>query len=82
MPETVAAAPELYVTDGTIQSMVRSGNTLYIGGTFDNVGPVSPYGTSLDATTGTPNLAFARPNGTIESSLKKSVIVIDIEFWR
>ena len=53
---------EGYVTDGTVRAIAREGNTVYIGGDFNYVGPGVPYGASLDMATGLPDLSFAKPN--------------------
>jgi len=59
----------LPVTNGTVFAIVRDGNTIYLGGDFNFVGLNSTYGSALDITTGIPNLAFAKPNGKVETSV-------------
>ena len=55
----------LYVTDGSVFTIVRDGGTVYIGGSFTQVGPNDPYGTTLDVGTGVPDPRSAVPNGTV-----------------
>ncbi len=45
---------ELYSTDGYVNAIAKSGNTLYIGGRFTRVTPASGCGVPLDATSGQP----------------------------
>ena len=57
--------PGFYVTNGTVSAIAQHGNTVYIGGSFNYVGPNAPNGASLDIITGAPNLAFGIPNGNV-----------------
>jgi len=46
--ETLADAPErMYVTNGPVSAIVRVGQTIYIGGRFDRVGPPTGPGVEL-----------------------------------
>lgn len=54
-----------YVTNGTVSAIVRSGNVIYIGGSFGVVGPNIPYGSALDTATGAPKPAYPLPNGEV-----------------
>ncbi len=65
MQQQLSAQSKLWVTDGSVSSMVQSGNTLYVGGNFSHVGPNTPYGCAVDAISGAPNTAFARPNDVV-----------------
>ncbi|MBD0255853.1 MAG: T9SS type A sorting domain-containing protein [Cytophagales bacterium] len=53
----------LWVTDGPVEAMVRSGGIIYIGGSFSYVGPSTGNGVTLNAATGrltqTPALGVA-----------------------
>src|SRR5437867_12467975 len=40
---------DLWVTDGTVNAVARSGNTLYIGGAFGRLGPPTGGGAPLDS---------------------------------
>ena len=55
--------PDLYGTNGNVNDMVVSGNTLYIGGEFTLVGRVGGSGVPLDATTGLAPSSYARVAG-------------------
>jgi alpha-tubulin suppressor-like RCC1 family protein len=56
---------DLWVTNGTVNSIITSGNTIYLGGNFTIVGPNLPYGAALNTTTGSPDLTYAKPNGAV-----------------
>ena len=43
---------DFYSTNGTVNALVRSGNTLYLGGSFSAVGPPTGAGVPIDAVTG------------------------------
>ncbi len=49
---TQAVDPNLWGTDGTVTAIARSGNTVYIGGAFTQVGASSGYGVPLSKMTG------------------------------
>ena len=55
----------LYATNGTVNAVVVSGNTIYIGGEFTYVGPNTGAGAAIDTSTGAPDLAFPNVNGVI-----------------
>ena len=59
----------LWVTNGQVQTIIRNGNQLYVGGTFTHVGPNTPYGSALDIQTGEPDLKFARPNARVNGAI-------------
>ncbi len=54
-----------WVTNGSVLSMIRQGNTLYIGGQFSRIGPNTGRGVPLDGLTGDPQSAYPRINGTV-----------------
>src|SRR5258706_13453269 len=47
------ADPNFWVTNGVLRSTALSGNTLYIGGAFDYVGPFTGGFVNVDATSST-----------------------------
>jgi flagellar hook capping protein FlgD/putative pyrroloquinoline-quinone-binding quinoprotein len=54
---------DLYVTFGTVNATAVSGNTLYIGGQFTQVGPATGCGVPLDKASGAPRTGFPRVVG-------------------
>lgn len=44
--------PNLWGTDGAVRAVVRSGNTIYVGGSFTMVGPNTGGGVPVDRVTG------------------------------
>ena len=57
----------LYVTNGSVRATVISGNTLYIGGDFTQVGPSTGYGAAIDTSTGNYDAAMPKVNGIINA---------------
>jgi len=55
----------LWVPNGPVYAVARSGNTVYIGGSFTFVGPPTGGGAAIDVNTGNANLAFPRVNGAV-----------------
>jgi hypothetical protein len=61
---TVRSAPavaqnlqlDFCLTDGVVNAVATSGNTVYIGGSFTQVGPATGSAVPLDATTGQPTI--------------------------
>ena len=51
---------ETWVTNGKVSAIVRTANSVYIGGEFTYVGPCTGYGVPLDATTGRPAATFPK----------------------
>jgi len=62
-------APNFYITNGQVVTQVLRGNTLYIGGMFNFVGPVTGSGVPVDVTTGAPASGFPRVNGTVMAAI-------------
>jgi predicted small secreted protein len=66
-----AAAPNLvlntgaWVTDGSVYAVVTSGDTTYIGGMFNYVGPVTGCSVPIDASTGQPLAVFPKVYGGV-----------------
>ena len=60
---------DFYVTDGPVQVTALSGNTLYIGGTFTQVGPSTGGGVPVDGTSGVPAGGFPKVDGTIRAAV-------------
>ena len=59
------AFESLYVTNGRVDAVVVSGNTIYIGGMFTSVGPNTGAGVAIGISTGTFDPAFPRVDGII-----------------
>jgi hypothetical protein len=59
--------PNLWGTDGTVSAVVRSGNTIYIGGAFTMVGPNTGGGVPVDRVTGDPIAPFPRVAGEVKA---------------
>ena len=58
-----------WITDGAVRAIAKSGNTVYMGGSFGYVGPVEPYGALINITTGAPDFTFANPNGIVNAAI-------------
>ncbi|RYZ52465.1 MAG: hypothetical protein EOO14_16715, partial [Chitinophagaceae bacterium] len=61
--------PNWWVANGTVNTIVQSGNTVYLGGDFNMLGPNAPNGTAVDGATGVPNLSFAKPNNFVRTAV-------------
>ncbi len=57
----------LWGTDGSVFTIARSGNTLYVGGDFNAVGPNSGGGVPVDRVTGEPLPSFPRVTGVVRT---------------
>lgn len=53
--------------NGEIRTIVHDNNTVYLGGNFSYIGPNTPFGTSVNTTTGIPNLSLLKPNDVIRT---------------
>src|SRR5947207_2244425 len=60
---------DFYVTNqgGSVNAAVLSGNTLYIGGEFEYVGPATGGGVPLDLASGAPTGVYSRVTGTVSA---------------
>jgi beta-propeller uncharacterized protein DUF5122 len=69
LPEAAAAvndAPdETWIANGDVNSVVRAGSRIYLGGSFDQVGASTGSGVPLDPTTGARPGGFAKVNGPV-----------------
>ncbi|OQY73810.1 MAG: hypothetical protein B6D44_06160 [Ignavibacteriales bacterium UTCHB2] len=54
-----------WVPNNTVFATVRSGNTIYIGGSFNQIGPSTGCGSAIDINTGDPDLTYAKVNGDV-----------------
>jgi hypothetical protein len=60
-----AVDPDLYGTDGNVASMARSGNTLYIAGSFRSVGENSGGFVAIDTATGVTRQLLPKVAGSV-----------------
>jgi trimeric autotransporter adhesin len=59
----------LWATDGAVLATVRSGGTIYLGGGFTSVFPVTGGGAALSATTASPASPFPRIAGSVSTAV-------------
>lgn len=52
--------PNIWMTDGIVNAIVQTGNTIYIGGNFDYVGRYTGQGTELSISTCELNTSMPR----------------------
>jgi hypothetical protein len=57
----------LWVSDGAVLTIVPDGNTIYIGGNFKHVGPITGGGAAIDSSTGLPQRPYAKVEGTVRA---------------
>jgi hypothetical protein len=56
---------KFWVPNNTVFSTVRSGNTIYIGGAFTQIGPLTGYGAEIDLNTAEVDLSNGKVNGPV-----------------
>jgi hypothetical protein len=62
-----AVDQNLWVANGSVDAIARSGNTLYIGGLFNQVGPATGAGVPINAATGVPVPGFPKVAGIVRA---------------
>ncbi|MEN9303107.1 MAG: hypothetical protein RL264_1536, partial [Bacteroidota bacterium] len=55
--------------NGEVYSIHRNGNTVYYGGDFNAVGPITGSGAQITESTGAPNTALPRIYGTVNATI-------------
>ena len=55
------------MTDGPVTSVVSDGDTTYIGGSFNYVGPNTGFGVPLDASSGSPLATYPKVDGEVRA---------------
>lgn len=60
-----SAGTGLWGTDGTVTAVVRSGNSIFVGGAFAHVGPCTGSGVPLDIHSGAVPSRYAKVVGTV-----------------
>ena len=63
--EAQSVREDFYVTNGSVNTAVLSGNTLYIAGGFTQVGPATGGGVPIDAMSGVPVAGFPKVTGHV-----------------
>src|SRR5262245_10374205 len=53
--------------NGPVRAITLSGNTLYVGGAFNLVGPVTGSGVPLDTLTATPTAPYPKVTGVVRA---------------
>ncbi len=65
----------LWVTNGPVYSVVRDGGTIYIGGAFTRVGPVTGGGVPLDGASGALPPSFPKVNGAVYAVILAAIVL-------
>ncbi|MGH3260844.1 MAG: hypothetical protein ACRDNS_02500, partial [Trebonia sp.] len=60
---------DTWVPDGPVSAVVADGDHVFIGGTFDQVGPNTGPGVALDPSDGSVDTAFAKFNGPVTAAV-------------
>src|SRR5690242_17166213 len=63
------ANPSVWITNGTVYALARSGNTIYAGGSFGAVAPLTGAGVPVSATSGLPVTPFPMVFGRVDVAL-------------
>jgi hypothetical protein len=58
---------ELWIPDGKVNAIARSGNTIYLGGNFSRVGPSTGHFAAIDTIHGSVNPGFPKINGSVQT---------------
>lgn len=66
-PAQQGVQANLWVPNGNVRASAVVGNTLYLGGDFDYVGPPTGHGVPLDRSSGTAAANFPAANGNVAS---------------
>ncbi len=67
--DKIETQDDLPSPNGELYSIVKNGNTVYYGGDFNAVGPITGSGSGIDISSGIPNTLLPRVNGTIRSTI-------------
>jgi hypothetical protein len=59
----------MFVTNRAVNAILRVGNTIYIGGEFDYVGPNTGSAGIIHTSSGEPEPSFPRVNGRVHKSI-------------
>ncbi|HET9771328.1 MAG TPA: hypothetical protein VFS16_10600, partial [Acidimicrobiia bacterium] len=62
-------ADDAWVTNGDVNSVFSAGGRIYLGGSFDQIGPSTGSGVPLDPTTGNRAAAFPEVNGPVYAAV-------------
>lgn len=54
-----------WITNGTVNTIVQQGNIVYLGGSFNSIGPEIKFGVSVDDNAGLFNNTMVLPNGDV-----------------
>src|SRR4029453_13630285 len=65
IPVAEGGACDMWGANGPVSALALSGNTLYVGGSFPGVGPVTGSFAALDRGTGSPGSAFPKVDGEV-----------------
>jgi hypothetical protein len=67
--DKIETQDNLPAPNGEVYSIVKNGNTVYYGGDFNALGPITGSGSGIDNTSGLPNTSLPRINGTINTTI-------------